>query len=75
MGVVMFATTAAIGILRYPVRRRGLMIGVYLAPLFVAQVLIGISTLMFNRNVLGIPATSSRRSWPTRHTACRSCSW
>ena len=31
------------------------MIGVYLAPLFVAQVLIGISTLMFNRNVLGIP--------------------
>ena len=51
----LFATAAAIGILRYPVRGRGLMAVVYLAPLFVAQVLIGISTLMFNRNVLDIP--------------------
>lgn len=51
----LFATAAAIGILRYPVRRRGPIIALYLAPLFVAQVLIGISTLMFNRNVLGIP--------------------
>lgn len=51
----LFATAAAIGVLRYPVRRRGLVIALYLAPLFVAQVLIGISTLMFNRNVLGIP--------------------
>lgn len=50
-----FATAAAIGVLRYPLRRRGWMIGVFLAPLFVAQMLIGISTLMFNRNVLGIP--------------------
>ncbi len=52
---VLFATAASIGLLRYPMRRRGLMVGIYLAPLFVAQVLIGISTLMFNRNVLGIP--------------------
>ncbi len=51
----LFATAAAIGILRYRVRARGLMAAVYLAPLFVAQVLIGISTLMFNRNVLGVP--------------------
>ncbi len=51
----LFATAAAIGVLRYPVRRRGWAIGVFLAPLFVAQVLIGISTLMFNRNVLDIP--------------------
>ena len=51
----LFATTAAIGILRYPVRRRGSIVVLFLAPLFVAQVLIGISTLMFNRNVLGIP--------------------
>ena len=51
----LFATAAAIGVLRYPVARRGLMVTVYLAPLFVAQILIGISTLMFNRNVLGIP--------------------
>jgi ABC-type spermidine/putrescine transport system permease subunit II len=27
----------------------------YIAPLFVAEVLIGISTLMFNRTVLGLP--------------------
>jgi hypothetical protein len=51
----LFATTAAMGILRYPVRHRGWMAGIYLAPLFVAQILIGISTLMFNRNVLDIP--------------------
>jgi ABC-type spermidine/putrescine transport system permease subunit II len=51
----LFATAAAMGVLRYPVRRRGLIAVVYLAPLFVAQILIGISTLMFNRNVLSIP--------------------
>ncbi len=51
----LFATVAAIGMLKYRVHRRGLMIGLYLAPLFVAQVLIGVSTLMFNRNVLGLP--------------------
>jgi len=50
-----FAAIAVIGILKYPMRRRGLLIGIYLSPLFVAQVLIGISTLMFNRNVLGLP--------------------
>jgi ABC-type spermidine/putrescine transport system permease subunit II len=51
----LFATAGAIGILRYKVRRRGLVIGFYVAPLFVAELLIGISTLMFNRNVLGLP--------------------
>ncbi|MDA9982571.1 hypothetical protein N9H39_07520 [Gammaproteobacteria bacterium] len=51
----LFATAAGIGILRYPVRRRGLMVAIYLSPLFVAQILIGISTLMFNRNVLHMP--------------------
>ena len=51
----LLATAGAIGILRYPVRGRGLLAGFYIAPLFVAQVLIGISTLMFNRNVLGLP--------------------
>ena len=51
----LFATAGAIGILRYRARRRGLLIGFYIAPLFVAQVLIGIATLMFNRNVLGLP--------------------
>jgi ABC-type spermidine/putrescine transport system permease subunit II len=53
----LFATAGAIGILRYRVRRRGLLIGAYIAPLFVAQILIGISTLMFNRNVLGLPGS------------------
>ena len=38
-------------------RRRGLLIAFYIAPLFVAQVLIGIATLMFNRNVLGLPGS------------------
>ncbi len=51
----LLATAGAIGILRYRVRRRGWLVGCYVAPLFVAQVLIGISTLMFNRNVLGLP--------------------
>ena len=51
------ATIAAIGILRYPIRGREWIIGLYLSPLFVAQVLIGISTLMFNRNVLGLPGS------------------
>jgi ABC-type spermidine/putrescine transport system permease subunit II len=50
-----FATAATIGLLRYPMRRRGLMFAVYLSPLFIAQVLIGIATLMFNRKVLGVP--------------------
>lgn len=50
-----FATTAAIGLLKYRLRGRGLLLVLYLSPLFVAHVLIGISTLMFNRGVLGLP--------------------
>ena len=53
----LFATAGAIGILRYQVRRRGLLVAFYIAPLFVAELLIGISTLMFNRNVLGLPGS------------------
>src|SRR5919106_1484795 len=53
----LFATAGAIGLLRYRVRRRGLLIALYIAPLFVAEVLIGISTLMFNRNILGLPGS------------------
>lgn len=49
------ATAAGIGVLRYPVRHRALVVALYLSPLFVAEILIGISTLMFNRNVLHIP--------------------
>ncbi len=51
----LFATMAAIGVLRYRMRGRVLIAMLYLAPLFVAHVLIGISSLMFNRTVLGIP--------------------
>ena len=49
------AALAVIGILKYRTRIRALMVLLYLAPLFVAHVLIGISTLMFNRGVLGLP--------------------
>ncbi len=55
----LFATTAAIGILRFKARRRALFACIYLAPLFVAHVLIGISTLLFSRQVLGLPANMS----------------
>jgi ABC-type spermidine/putrescine transport system permease subunit II len=49
------ATAGVIGILKARGRARLPLIALYVAPLFVAQVLIGISTLMFNRNVLGLP--------------------
>jgi ABC-type spermidine/putrescine transport system permease subunit II len=55
----LFATAGAMGILRFRGRRRWLLVGFYVAPLFVAEILIGISTLMFNRNILGLPGTLS----------------
>ena len=51
----LLATGGAIGILRYPSRRRTLALLVFLAPLFVAELLIGISSLAFNARVLGLP--------------------
>jgi ABC-type spermidine/putrescine transport system permease subunit II len=45
----------AIAILRYRSRWRGLALFLFLAPLFVAELLIGISTLAFNARVLGLP--------------------
>jgi ABC-type spermidine/putrescine transport system permease subunit II len=53
------AAAAAIGVLRYNTRSRPLVIAIYIAPLFVAQILIGISSLMYNRNVLGLPGNIS----------------
>jgi len=50
-----FATTAAMGLLKYQSRWRGALIVFYLSPLFVAHVLIGISSLMFNKAILGLP--------------------
>jgi ABC-type spermidine/putrescine transport system permease subunit II len=52
-----FATAGAIGVLRYRVPGRAVAVALYLAPLFVAHVLIGIATLMFNRGVLGLPGS------------------
>lgn len=52
-----FAASAAIGLLKYRTRWRGLLAVLYLSPLFVAGLLIGISTLMFNTNVLGLHGT------------------
>ncbi|HEY7689672.1 MAG TPA: hypothetical protein VH835_13315 [Dongiaceae bacterium] len=49
------ATGGAIGILRYRARGRGLALLLFLAPLFVADLLIGISTLAFNARVLELP--------------------
>ena len=42
----LLAGLAVVGLLKYPSRLRGTMAVLYLAPLFVAHVLIGISTLM-----------------------------
>jgi len=51
----LIATAAVIGILRFPSRHRTLALVVFLAPLFVAELLIGISSLAFNARVLGLP--------------------
>lgn len=50
-----FATGGAIGLLRYRAHGRGLVLLLFLAPLFVADLLIGISTLAFNARVLQLP--------------------
>lgn len=51
----LFATMAAMAILKYRVNGRGLIAGLFLAPLFIAHVLIGISSLLFNKMLLGLP--------------------
>jgi ABC-type spermidine/putrescine transport system permease subunit II len=50
-----FATMGSISILRYRSRWRGLIAVTYLAPLFIADLLVGISSLLFNRQVLDLP--------------------
>lgn len=49
------AAGGAIGVLRYRSRRRALVLFLFIAPLFVADLLIGISVLAFNARVLGLP--------------------
>ena len=50
-----FATMGSISILKYRSRWRGLIAVIYLAPLFIADLLVGISSLLFNRQVLDLP--------------------
>lgn len=51
----LLATAAVIGVLRYRVPGRAIAAVFFLSPLFIAHVLIGIATLMFNRSILGLP--------------------
>ncbi|MPY90159.1 MAG: hypothetical protein GEU99_19825 [Luteitalea sp.] len=53
----LFATLAAMAILKYRSPGSGLVAGLFLAPLFIAPILIGISSLMFSRTVLGMPGS------------------
>lgn len=48
------AAAGVIGILRFPSRYRTLALFLFVAPLFVAELLIGIATLAFNAKVLGL---------------------
>jgi ABC-type spermidine/putrescine transport system permease subunit II len=50
-----FATLSTIAVLKYSSRWRRLVVIIYLCPLFVANLLIGISSLIFNRQVLHLP--------------------
>lgn len=51
----LIATAAVIGLLRFPSRHRLLAAIVFLSPLFVAELLIGISSLAFNARILDLP--------------------
>jgi len=50
----LIATAAVIGLLRFPTRHRLPLFFIFLSPLFVAELLIGISSLAFNARVLGL---------------------
>ncbi|MFC3058935.1 ABC transporter permease [Paenirhodobacter populi] len=49
-----FATAAIFGLMRYPGRHRGKLLLLYLAPLFVADIVLGISTMVFTNLFMGI---------------------
>ena len=51
----LLAGAGAIGLLRFRSRFRGMVLLAFIAPLFVADLLIGISILAFNARVLGLP--------------------
>lgn len=52
---MLFATLGGIAILKYRTPWRPLMMIIYISPLFVAELLVGISSLIFNKQVLGLP--------------------
>jgi ABC-type spermidine/putrescine transport system permease subunit II len=49
------AAMGSIAVLKYRHRWRGAFAIIIVSPMFVAELLIGISTLLFNRKVLGLP--------------------
>jgi ABC-type spermidine/putrescine transport system permease subunit II len=51
----LFATMGGIAILKYPSRQRALVALIYVSPLFIAELLIGMSSLIFNKLILGLP--------------------
>ena len=51
----LFATYGSIAVLKYRSRWRTSMVVIYLCPLFVADLLVGISNLLFNRQILHLP--------------------
>jgi ABC-type spermidine/putrescine transport system permease subunit II len=51
----LFATMGGIAVLKYPSSQRMLVALVYVSPLFIAELLIGMSSLIFNKLILGLP--------------------
>jgi len=51
----LFATAGGMAVLKYPVRGRVTVLMIYVCPLFIAELLVGISSLIFNKQVLGLP--------------------
>lgn len=52
---MVLSAMGSIAVLKYRHRWRGLFAIILISPMFVAELLIGISTLIFNRKVLGLP--------------------
>ncbi|MGH6719954.1 MAG: ABC transporter permease [Alphaproteobacteria bacterium] len=52
---MVLSAMGSIAVLKYRHRWRGLFSIILVSPMFVAELLIGISTLIFNRKVLGLP--------------------
>lgn len=52
---MILSAMGGIAVLKYRHRWRGLFAVILISPMFVAELLIGISTLIFNRKVLGLP--------------------